>query len=191
MVVGALRHYRDASEAAAIARLAGMELVRVRSARQAQDAGPDLGALGDSISQSVISDELAQRFPGDAVLSEEAPLDDSGLGANRVWIVDPLDGTREYAAGRSDWAVHVALWERGAIRAGAVALPAADTVSSSADPPVAVATAAGLHASRLDGSPLQYNVPDPQLPDLPLSRRELARVLAVAAHNTDFGEGAP
>jgi 3'(2'), 5'-bisphosphate nucleotidase len=59
------------------------------------------------------------------VLSEEAPDDLGRLTADRVWIIDPLDGSREYAEpGRSDWAVHVALWERGDLTAGAVALPA-------------------------------------------------------------------
>ena len=72
-----------------------------------------------------------QRFaaerPDDAVLSEEGADDRARLDADRVWIVDPLDGTREYGEpGRTDWAVHVALWVRGqGLTAGAVALPAA------------------------------------------------------------------
>jgi 3'(2'), 5'-bisphosphate nucleotidase len=171
------------------------------------------------------------------------------LIADRVWIVDPLDGTREFSElDRADWAVHVALWERGELVAGAVALPAEHTtlstaaiaavparadgplrlaVSRSRPPalvselarrldaelvamgsagvkamsvvrgvtdayvhgggqyewdsaaPVAVARAAGLHTSRLDGSPLRYNQPDPYLPDLVICRPELAdRLLA-------------
>ena len=63
--------------------------------------------------------------PEDAVLSEEGRDDLARLDADRVWIVDPLDGTREFGEpGRTDWAVHVALWERGELTAGAVALPA-------------------------------------------------------------------
>ena len=177
------------------------------------------------------------------MLSEEATDDRRRLTADRVWLVDPLDGTREYAEGRHDWAVHVALWERGRLAAGAVALPglsrtlatdeplilparrpgprrvtvsrsrpdpdvldalgrldaevvpmgsagykAATVVRGEADAyvhaggqyewdsaaPVAVARAAGLHASRLDGSALMYNKEDPFLPDLVVSRPELA-----------------
>jgi 3'(2'), 5'-bisphosphate nucleotidase len=195
------------------------------------------------------------------VLSEEAADSPARLTANRVWIVDPLDGTREYGEeGRSDWAVHVALWARGSgLVAGSVALPAQELVlsagpggiadgdwrlprsagqSSSAQPrvvvsrtrppaeaerviaalgavavpmgsagakiaavvtgaaeayvhsggqyqwdsaaPVAVALAAGLHCSRIDGSALLYNEPDLRLPDLLVCRPELANaVLAV------------
>jgi 3'(2'), 5'-bisphosphate nucleotidase len=176
------------------------------------------------------------------------------LGADRVWIIDPLDGTREYGMpGRDDWAVHVALWERGAgITAAAVAQPSLDVVyasdtarvdrrprprlrllvSDSRPPefaapvagavngdlvpmgsagakamsvlrgeadaylhaggqwewdsaaPVGVALAAGLHASRIDGSPLEYNQPHPYLPDLLICRPELADDLLreIAAH---------
>ena len=54
-----------------------------------------------------------------------APTTRSGCAAERVWIVDPLDGTREFSElGRDDWAVHVALWQSGELVAGAVALPA-------------------------------------------------------------------
>src|SRR5690242_11215126 len=68
---------------------------------------------------------LAVERPGDAVLSEEGADDPIRLSAERVWIVDPLDGTREFSeSGRDDWAVHVALWEDGELVAGAVALPA-------------------------------------------------------------------
>ena len=77
---------------------------------------------------------LADRRPGDVVLSEEGADDPARLTANRVWIVDPLDGTREFGEpGRTDWAVHVALWERvggGELTAGAVALPAQGHVLS-------------------------------------------------------------
>ncbi len=70
------------------------------------------------------------------MLSEEAADDPARLSAERVWIIDPLDGTREFGEpGRVDWAVHVALWERGELTAGAVALPAQGTVLSTAEPP--------------------------------------------------------
>ena len=72
---------------------------------------------------------LAAARPGDAVLSEEAADDAARLDAARVWIIDPLDGTREYSEGRSDWAVHVALWADGRLVAGAVALPGLDSCS--------------------------------------------------------------
>ncbi|HEX7444230.1 MAG TPA: 3'(2'),5'-bisphosphate nucleotidase CysQ, partial [Acidimicrobiales bacterium] len=184
---------------------------------------------------------------GDAVLSEEGRDDPARLTAARVWIVDPLDGTREFGEPpRTDWAVHVALVVAGRPVAGAVALPALGLtlgtrpapsplpplpaspytprviVSRSRPPaaatwlaehlggelvpmgsagakamavvrgeadvyahsggqfewdscaPVAVAAAAGLHVSRLDGSPLRYNNADPYLPDLLICRRELA-----------------
>ena len=196
--------------------------------------------------------------PDDAVLSEEGVDDKARLAADRVWIVDPLDGTREYGEeGRSDWAVHIALWVRGqGLTAAAVALPAAgdplatllyaegasrrgrrtrepsrrrqpqpgarvgrapspqtarrrrpsrwgrpaprSRPSSAARPrstctrggqyewdsaaPVAVARAAGLWCSRLDGSPLAYNQADPYLPDLVVCRADLAeRVLEAVA----------
>ncbi|MFS8097867.1 3'(2'),5'-bisphosphate nucleotidase CysQ [Lentzea alba] len=85
---------------------------------------------GDRIAQDFIAAQLKEHRPDDAVLSEEAPDDLSRLTASRVWIIDPLDGSREYAEpGRTDWAVHVALWERqererGELTAGAVVLPA-------------------------------------------------------------------
>ena len=183
------------------------------------------------------------------MLSEEGADDPVRLRSERVWIVDPLDGTREFSElDRDDWAVHVALWQSGELIAGAVALPAqgitfatptvaappagpeaprivvsrtrppaialqvrdaldgtlvemgsagakvAAVVQGRADvyvhaggqyewdsaAPVAVARAAGLHTSRIDGSPLQYNRPDPLLPDLVVCRPEYAEaVLAV------------
>jgi len=196
---------------------------------------------------------LAEHRPGDAVLSEESTDHPARLEAHRVWIIDPLDGTREFSMpGRDDWAVHVALWESGAeITAAAVALPAIEEVFSTDQParlaaqpggfsesrrlrlvvsdsrppafidavakrlsadvvpmgsagaktmavvrgeadayvhaggqwewdsaaPVGVALAAGLHASRLDGSALVYNQPRPYLPDLIVCRAELAAPL--------------
>ena len=233
----------DAELAAALARAAGRTLLALR-AELGQLPGDELKKRGDAAAQRFLADGLAAERPRDAVLSEEAIDDHARLDASRVWIIDPLDGTREYSEGRSDWAVHVALWEAGALVAGAVALPGLDTVlttepvavvpprddaaplrmavSRSRPPviatgvaeelgadlvamgsagfkvaavirgeadlyvhgggqyewdsaaPVAVALAAGLHASRLDGSPLRYNQPDPYLPDLVVCRPEVA-----------------
>jgi 3'(2'), 5'-bisphosphate nucleotidase len=87
--------------------------------------GRPLGDAGDAAAEQAIVDTLVRERPDDVIFSEEAADDGRRLGADRVWIVDPLDGTREYGeAGRSDWAVHVALWERGDLTAAAVALPA-------------------------------------------------------------------
>ena len=101
--------------------------------------GGEPGALrqaGDRTSHEFLAAQLAALRPGDAVLSEEGRDDPARLSADRVWIVDPLDGTREFGEpGRTDWAVHVALWERGKLTAGAVALPAQGTVLSTAEPP--------------------------------------------------------
>jgi 3'(2'), 5'-bisphosphate nucleotidase len=99
----------------------------------------DLRRAGDRLSHEFLAAELARLRPDDAVLSEEGVDDPARLSASRVWIVDPLDGTREFGEpGRTDWAVHVALWEHGELTAGAVALPAAGgaggTVLSTAEP---------------------------------------------------------
>ena len=219
------------------------------------DAGADPKALkdeGDLASHELLMARLAELRPDDGVLSEEGAADPARLDCERVWIVDPLDGTREFGeAGRSDWAVHVALAVGGQAVVGAVALPAlAETLATDAPPalapphdgsprlvvsrtrppaialelaerlhgelvemgsagakamavvrgdadvyahsggqyewdscaPVAVAAAAGLHVSRLDGSSLVYNRDDPWLPDLLICRPELVeQVLAVTA----------
>ena len=237
----------DHDTASSLATSAGELLLQVR-ARDFTDAVARKAA-GDAESHRFLMDRLAAVRPGDAVLSEEGADDPVRLGAQRAWIVDPLDGTREFSElDRADWAVHVALWERGELVAGAVALPAEGTTFSTAQPasvparpdgplrlavsrsrppalvtvlaeqlgaelvpmgsagvkamavvrgaadayvhsggqyewdsaaPVAVARAAGLHTSRLDGSPLRYNQRDPYLPDLLVCRPELAdRLLA-------------
>jgi len=240
----------DHELASQLAAEAGRVLLRVRDELAGATAG-ERKAAGDKRSHDFLMEALAAERPNDAVLSEEGIDDPARLAAERVWIVDPLDGTREFSeAGRTDWAVHVALWQSGEIVAGAVALPAqgitlatpdvpapptgpssprivvsrtrppaialdvrdrlggtlvemgsagakvASVVQGIADvyihaggqyewdnaAPVAVARAAGLHASRIDGSPLEYNRPDPLLPDLVICRRELAdAVLAVTA----------
>jgi 3'(2'), 5'-bisphosphate nucleotidase len=237
----------DHEVAADVATRAGEMLLALRQ-RAGEGAAHDWWSVrdeGDWSSHHFIVDALAQLRPGDKVLSEEGLEDRSRLGADRVWIVDPLDGTREFGEpGRTDWAVHVALVDgKGAPIAGAVALPAVG-ITLSTDPappppppragpprvivsrsrppaavlrvaealqadivtmgsagakamavvlgdadvyahaggqyewdncaPAAVAVAAGLHASRIDGRPLVYNQPDPWLPDLLICRPELA-----------------
>lgn len=239
----------DHQVAAEAARLAGDALVKMRAAGAS-------GAEGDRRSDDLILSFLREHRPGDAILSEESKDDPVRLGAARVWIVDPLDGTREFGEeGRTDWAVHVALVDGdGVPAAAAVALPAQGLVLGTGRPPalapaaegpirilvsrtrppalatalaeslggelvpmgsagaktmavvqghadvyahgggqyewdsaapVGVALAAGCHCSRLDGSPLRYNQPDPSLPDLLVCRPELAeRVLAAIAEVT-------
>jgi len=231
-----------------LAEQAGRLLLDLR----ARGGDPDLlRKAGDRRSHEFLAAELAARRPDDAVLSEEGIDDKARLTADRVWIVDPLDGTREFGdEGRTDWAVHVALWERGAgLTAGAVALPAQDRVLSTANPPVlpatgntpprivvsrsrapqlvrdvagrigaelvtcgsagakvatvldgetdaylhaggfyewdtaapvAVATAAGCHASRIDGAALAYNRADPLMPDILVCRPAIAGLLLAA-----------
>lgn len=239
----------DARLAARLAARAGELLLELRAASGL--SGKELGARGDAESNAYLMCELATARPDDAVLSEESADSSARLASGRVWIVDPLDGTREFGMpGRSDWAVHVALWEadRG-ITAAAVAQPALGAVYASDDvravhaererplivvsdsrppgfapavaaalgaelrsmgsagakamavlrgdadaylhaggqwewdsaAPVGVALAAGLSASRLDGSRLEYNRPRPYLPDLLICVPKLARHLVAAA----------
>ena len=95
----------------------------------------ELMDTGDVTAHRFLLDALATSRPDDIVLSEEGADDRRRMNAERVWIIDPLDGTNEYGEpGRPDWAVHVALWERGELTAGAVALPAMDLVFGT-DPP--------------------------------------------------------
>jgi 3'(2'), 5'-bisphosphate nucleotidase len=237
-----------------------------------------LRADGDKLSHELIVEQLGRWRPADAVLSEEGVDNPERLTADRVWIVDPLDGTREFGEeGRTDWAVHIGLWGRtsativepgetvggerahgwGRLVAGAVALPAQHCVIGTDQPPpyppipgtsedririagsrsrppeflnamaeeldaelvpmgsagakiaavidgsvdayihaggqyewdsaapVAVATATGMHASRIDGTTLEYNRADPRLPDLVVCRKALApRLLAALARHT-------
>jgi len=238
----------DDEVAARLATQAGELLLGVRD-ELADASAAERKDAGDKRSHDFLMEALASERPGDAVLSEEGADNPIRLTADRVWIVDPLDGTREFSElGRDDWAVHVALWQHGDIVAGAVALPAqgvtlatpgvakpppapssprivvsrtrppavalavrdalngtlvemgsagakvASVVQGRADvyvhaggqyewdsaAPVAVARAAGLHTSRIDGSPLRYNQADVLLPDLVVCRPELAdAVLAV------------
>src|SRR5580658_618852 len=240
---------------------AGRRLLELRAGGGFSDEPDLLRKAGDRQSHEFLTAELARRRPGDVVLSEEGADDPARLAAERVWIVDPLDGTREFGEpGRTDWAVHVALWQRtsggtsgsGELTAGAVALPAQGRVLSTANPPaplppfeagsrrvrivvsrtraprfvqdiaelidaelvphgsagakvaavvsgevdayvhgggfyewdtaapVAVARAAGLHASRIDGAPLRYNQPELLMPDILVCRPALANNLLQA-----------
>ncbi|WKD59645.1 3'(2'),5'-bisphosphate nucleotidase CysQ [Corynebacterium caspium] len=203
--------------------------------------GRHLGDAGDELAQSWIARVLEQHRPNDGFLSEEAADNPTRLKKDRVWIIDPLDGTREFATGRQDWAVHIALVEHGIPTHAAVGLPDLGVVFRSDDvravegpysgkiaishnrppavtewvakrtgrttvplgsagakamhvllgdadayihaggqyewdsaAPVGVCTAAGLHCSRLDGSPLIYNREDTYLPDMLICRPELA-----------------
>lgn len=112
---------RDGELAADLALEAGWLLL---SLRHAEDGGKMLGSNGDATSNALLLRRLHAVRPMDSVLSENAADDLARLSAERVWIIDPLDGTREYAEGRPDWAVHVALWEKSELVCGAVALPA-------------------------------------------------------------------
>ncbi|MGV9713891.1 3'(2'),5'-bisphosphate nucleotidase CysQ [Gordonia sp. NPDC003424] len=114
----------DRALAGELATAAGELLLDVRATSGL--VGKELGKAGDLRSNDLILARLAELRPNDAVLSEESADDKSRLAAARVWIVDPVDGTREYGTeGHADWAVHVALWSADdGLIAGAVALPA-------------------------------------------------------------------
>lgn len=227
------------------------------SVREQGLLGQDLKDAGDQAAHAFLTEFLAEHRPRDAVLSEEGRDDRRRLESDRVWIVDPLDGTREFSEPpRDDWAVHVALWELGDLVAGAVALPAVGQTFHTGQPPVvppstasrprivasrtrppafvqalveelggelvpmgsagakvmsvvrdisdayvhaggqyewdsaapvAVARAAGLFASRVDGTPLIYNQDDVLLPDLVVCRAELADSILgfIREHGTD------
>lgn len=126
----------DAQLSTRLAVDAGKVLVALRAEMFAAGASIwDVRDAGDAAAQRYLAGELQAHRPGDAVLSEEAAEDGRRYDADRVWIIDPLDGTREYGEpGRHDWAVHVALWEQTKFSAAAVSLPAVDMVFST-DPP--------------------------------------------------------
>jgi len=215
-----------------------------------------LGKAGDRVANGFIMEALRENRPQDGVLSEEEAADPARLKQSRVWIVDPLDGTREYGEARSDWAVHVALSVDGLAVLGAVALPGLGLVLDSQNPPalapagggplrmlvsrtrpateavavarrlgaelvpmgsagakamavlrdeadiylhsggqyewdscapVAVALAAGLHVSRIDGTEMVYNRENPYLPDLLICRKEHAgKVLEIIKEEVLF-----
>ncbi|MBU3750982.1 MAG: 3'(2'),5'-bisphosphate nucleotidase CysQ [Mycobacterium sp.] len=113
----------DHELAARLATEAGQLLLAAR-AELADAPAEERKAQGDRRSHEFLMEELHRARPADAVLSEEGIDDTTRLSSARVWIVDPLDGTREFSElGRDDWAVHVALWSDGELTAGAVALP--------------------------------------------------------------------
>lgn len=236
---------QDHQLAAELAAEVGELLISLRQKLDSEGAsGSELKDAGDMAAHNYIMEFLTARRPDDAILSEEGADDLARLDASRIWIVDPLDGTREFSEPpRIDWAVHIALVEAGLPVAGAVSLPAEGLVLSTADTPVlpeavdgpprvivsrtrrppaavslaeklgaeylemgsagakamavvrgqadiyahsggqyewdscapiAVATAAGLHCSRLDGSPMLYNNENVYLPDLLICRAEWA-----------------
>jgi len=244
----------DHALAAWLATTAGRRLLEVRESGL---VGRELKDAGDQAAHELLVRLLASHRPDDAVLSEEGKDDKVRLRSRRVWIVDPLDGTREFSEiPRDDWAVHVALWEDGELTAGAVAQPALGETFHTGEPlfvpprthdrpriavsrtrppafvealaeeldaelvpmgsagvkvisvvrdvtdayvhaggqyewdnaaPVAVARAAGLFCSRVDGSELRYNQDDVSLPDLVVCRPELSEKILdfVRRHGTD------
>ena len=121
----------DTELARQIAETAGRMLVELRNS--GLFAGKELGKAGDEIANAFIMRALRQNRPDDAILSEEERDNAARLAAGRVWIVDPLDGTREYGEARADWAVHVALAVDGTATLGAVALPGLPLTLSSGD----------------------------------------------------------
>jgi len=125
-----LPHVEDIALARRLAREAGDLLVRLRAG--GEHDGRSLGDAGDRQANAYLLEALARERPDDAVLSEESVDDGRRFTAERVWIIDPLDGTREYREGRADWAVHVALVARGEVIAAAVAQPMRDEVFDSA-----------------------------------------------------------
>ena len=124
----------DVELARHIAETAGRILVELQ--RSGLFEGKTLGKAGDRTANAFIMEALATNRPDDAILSEEEKDNPERLKASRVWIVDPLDGTREYGEGRTDWAVHVALSIDGAPAIGAVALPGFPLTLCTGEPPV-------------------------------------------------------
>ena len=249
----------DAELATRLARDTGALLVELRERMLNEGASPwYMMDAGDALAHRFIVDTLHKVRPDDAVLSEEGADDPRRFAAERVWIVDPLDGTSEFGEGdRDDWAVHIALWQRdhgtgGELTAAAVGLPGLGLVLSTSPAPaappraertplmvvsrsrtpavaaavaaelgfdgvrlgsagaktmavvlgnvdvylhaggqyqwdsaapIAVARAAGLHTSRIDGSPLVYNARDTWLPDLLVCQPHLADDILRAVRN--------
>jgi 3'(2'), 5'-bisphosphate nucleotidase len=148
--------FDDDRLAAELAEKAGKLLLDLRA--EGGEPG-DLRKAGDRLSHEFLAAELAARRPGDAVLSEEGKDDPARLAADRVWIVDPLDGTREFGEpGRTDWAVHVALWERGALTAGATALTAGAVALPAQGKVLATTAPPALPRAREAGNPLRVVV---------------------------------
>lgn len=121
----------DHALAAHLAGAAGKILIAVRKSNMFE--GKALGNAGDAIANVFLCRALAEHRPDDGLLSEESKDTDARLSMERVWIIDPVDGTREFGEERSDWAVHVALSRNGVPEIGAVALPGLDVVLSTDD----------------------------------------------------------
>ena len=122
----------DAELAAHLATVAGKLLLQVRDC--GVTTGKSLGKSGDQTANQYLIHAIAEARPDDGLLSEESKDTDERLTKSRVWIIDPVDGTREYGEGRTDWAVHVALAIDGVASVGAVALPALDLTLRSDQP---------------------------------------------------------
>lgn len=125
--------FSDAELARDVAEQAGLLLLAIRA--EGNDTGKALGARGDAEANTLIVERLRAARPADFILSEESIDDRARCAAQRVWIVDPLDGTREYAEGLDDWAVHIGLAIDGRPHTGAVALPARGQVYATDDAP--------------------------------------------------------
>ena len=122
----------DAELAAHLATEAGRVLLALQNAGTLD--GKDLGNAGDAQANAYLMQAIRDARPDDGLLSEESACDGSRLAKSRVWIIDPVDGTREYGERRTDWAVHVALAIDGVASIGAVALPGLDVVLRSDQP---------------------------------------------------------
>jgi 3'(2'), 5'-bisphosphate nucleotidase len=124
----------DTELAAYLAKAAGALVLEMRETSGL--VAKELGNAGDRTANQFLIHALAEQRPDDGLLSEESKDTDARLSKSRVWIIDPVDGTREYSEGRSDWAVHVALAIDGAPVIGAVALPALDLVLRTDQPAI-------------------------------------------------------
>jgi 3'(2'), 5'-bisphosphate nucleotidase len=122
----------DAELAAHLAHAAGQTLLAVRMSSGLE--GQSLGKAGDAAANAFLCEALRRERPDDGLLSEEEKDNPARLSKSRVWIVDPVDGTREFGEARCDWAVHVALAIDGVATIGAVALPGLDLVLRSDQP---------------------------------------------------------
>ena len=124
----------DTELAAYLAKAAGALVLEMRETSGL--VTKELGNAGDRTANQFLIRALGEQRPDDGLLSEESKDTDARLSKSRVWIIDPVDGTREYSEGRSDWAVHVALAIDGAPVIGAVALPALDLVLRTDQPAI-------------------------------------------------------
>ena len=134
-----MEHSKDAQLAANLATAAGKILLLIRQSKVID--GKALGQAGDQTANQFLCHALSHCRPEDGVLSEENKDTERRLAKERVWIIDPVDGTREYGEERTDWAVHVGLAVNGEASVGAVALPGLDLVLRS-DAPIAAPTRA-------------------------------------------------